>query len=342
MASEQPDVFTLADAVTPWTIRVAATLRIADLIAGGATSLADLAEKSGADPGTLRRLMRYLTCRGVFAQTAEDEYAMTDSAALLLEDHPAGRRVWWDLNGTAGRIEASFTQLLHSVKTGEPAYAQVYGLSFYEDLAANPERAASFNALMATHASYFGLAAGSYDWTGASHVVDVGGGTGALLAAILTANPGLRGTLVDLPDVVTGAGARFAEAGLSDRVTTVGASLFDSLPAGGDVYVLSNVLHDWNDAAAARILARCAEAVRPGGRVLIIQQLVPEQEAGGPAPDPTELQWITQMDLRLLALLGGQERTLREYADLAAGAGLTLRGSTRIESGQALIELGRG
>lgn len=339
MASDNPDVFALADAVTPWVIRVAATLRLADLIADGNTRLDTLARKSGADPDVLQRLMRYLTCRGVFTQDADDEYGMTDAANLLREDHPAGRRIWWDINEMGGRIEASFTKLLHSAQTGEAAYPAMYGTTFYQDLADNPERAASFNALMATHASYFGLLAAQYDWAGIEHVVDVGGGTGALLTAILAAHPGMRGTLVDLPDVMTQARGRFAEAGLTDRVTLAGGSIFDPLPEGGDLYVLSNVLHDWNDKAAAQILYRCAQAVPPSGRVLIVQQLVPEPDATAGSAD--ELKWITQMDLRLLALMGGKERTLREYLELAGGAGLGMRGLIRIESGQSLLTLER-
>jgi precorrin-6B methylase 2 len=332
----QADIFALTDAITPWAVRAAATLRLADLISAGTTSLPDLAAKAHADPDALRRLMRYLTVRGVFAETEPGVYALTPAADMLREDHPAGRRTWWDVDGVAGRIEGSFIRLKDAICTGEAAYPLVYGQPFYEDMATNPERARSFNALMATHASYFGQIVSGYDWSGVKHVFDIGGGTGALLTEILRGNPGMNGTLVDLPGVVEEAEEALAAAGIADRAAVVGGSIFQRLPAGGDLYVLSNVLHDWGDDKATEILRRAAEAAGSDGRVLVVQILV--DMAQQESMDPGELYFITQMDLRLLSLMGGKERTYEEFVHLAANAGLKPRSRVKVPAGQTLME----
>jgi SAM-dependent methyltransferase len=332
----KPDIFSLSDAVTPWAVRAAATLRLADLIGAGATKLEDLASKSGADADTLRRLMRYLVVRGVFTEEQKDTYGLTEAGAMLKDDHPQTRRHWLDVDGVAGRIEGSFIRLTDSIRTGDASYPLVYGKTFYDDLAGDGELALSFNGLMATHAEYFDKVVGGFNWTEAKHVYDIGGGTGALLTEILKANTHLRGTLVDLATVVKQAESRFAGAGLTDRVSVFGGSIFETLPAGGDVYVLSNVLHDWNDRQALEILKRTAEAAGANGRVLVVQILVAEE--GNRPMDFREKLFITQMDLRLLALMGGRERTYDEFAALGAQAGLKVKSSTKVESGQTLLE----
>jgi precorrin-6B methylase 2 len=332
----QVDMLALTDAITPWAIRAAATLRLADLISAGATSLPDLAAKAHADPDALRRLMRYLTVRGVFAETEPGVYALTEPANVLREDHPAGRRTWWDVDAVAGRIEGSFIRLTDSIRTGNAAYPLVYGQPFYEDMAANPERASSFNALMATHATYFDQVVAGYDWSGVKHVFDIGGGTGALLTEILRVSPEIRGTLVDLPGVVKEAEGALAAAGVADRVAVFGGSIFEQLPTGGDVYVLSNVLHDWGDDKATQILRRTAEAAGSDGRVLVVQILV--DMAQQQSMDPGELYFITQMDLRLLSLMGGKERTYEEFVELAANGGLKPRSRVKLPTGQTLME----
>jgi predicted O-methyltransferase YrrM len=340
MSSEQRvNLYALTDTITPWAVRAAATLGVADLVDAGKTSLADLATATGADPGALGRLLRYLVVRGVFTETAPGVYGSNDASAMLRSDHPSGQRPWLDVDGMAGRIEGTFSHLLDSIRTGGAAYPSRYGIDFWDDLAADPAKAKSFNALMATHASYFDQVVAGYDWSGVTEVADVGGGTGALLTAILSANPHLRGTVVDLPEVTKEAEARFTEAGLSDRARVAGGSIFEPLPAGKDVYVLSNVLHDFDDAGALKILRRCADAAGDNGRVVIVQILVAGQDDS--YPDPQTLMFITQMDLRLLALMSGKARTWKEYQDLAVQAGLTITGTTVVPTGQTLLELRR-
>jgi O-methyltransferase domain len=322
---------TLTDVITPWAVRVAATLRLSDLLASGATTLDDLATLAGADRDALGRLLRYLVCRGIYAETSPEVYALTELSRLLQSGHPAGRRAWLDMDGVGGRNDRTFADLLASVRTGRPAYAAVHGRPFWDDLAADPELARSFDALMAGHASWFGLVVTAFDWSRATHVVDVGGGCGTLLGEVLRAQPQLRGTLVDLPGTTATAPATFAEAGVADRVEVVAGSFFEPLPPDGDLYVLSNVLHDWPDDAAVRILSRCAEAAGPDGRILIIERL----SAGPGDPETT-----TRMDLRMLVLVGGRERTLDAFGGLASAAGLALTPVGTTRSGHTLMECG--
>ncbi|MGN9911280.1 methyltransferase [Phytohabitans sp. LJ34] len=340
MTEYRVNLYALTDTITPWAVRAAATLGLADLIAAGTNTLDELAVAAKADPDALYRLMRYLAVRGVFKEVGPRVYALTEAAEFLKKDHPAAQRPWLDVDSMAGRIEGTFSSLTHSIRTGDAAYPERYGIAFWDDLAANPDRATSFGALMATHASYFGKVVEGYDWSAAKHVIDVGGGTGALLTEILKANPHLRGTVVDVPGVVEQGRARFEAAGISDRVETVAGSIFEPLPAGADVYILSNVLHDWNDAGAEKILGRVAEAVGDNGKVLVVQILVADENDNFP-DDPARLMFITQMDLRLLSLMAGKARTWREYAELGEKVGLKVTGTTVIESGQTLLELGR-
>lgn len=304
----------IGDLVSPMAVRVAATLRLPDLIASGATTAAALAARTGTDPDTLRRLLRHLVAIDVLQQRGE-HFGLTPLSDAMREGRGQGRGpLPLDLHSAIGRIQLAAVGLLESVRTGDPAYPLVHGRGFWEDLAADPALGAGFDAFMGGgDQSAF---AAAYDWSGVEHVVDVGGGTGGRLIAVLRAHPSLRGTLVELPGTAERAAARFAEAGLRDRVEIAASSFFDPLPAGADVYVLSGVIHDWPDAQAAAILRRCAEAVAPSGRVLVVDQLV---------DDAADMAGMTAFDLFMLVCCGGRERTLDEFRSLGAAAGLSLR-----------------
>lgn len=320
------------DLITPMAVRVVATLGIADLLAKGPLPSDELARLSTTDPDGLGRLLRHLVGHGVFAEPSPGVFGLNDLAALLRSDHPSGMRVALDLDGFGGQMDLAFTGLLHTVRTGQPAWETVFGAPFWNHLAADPVMSASFDATMASGAEYVADDAHGYDWPDAGHIVDVGGGTGALLDAILEEHPGVRATLVDLPDTIERGRERLAGRGLANRCTFVGQDFFDALPTGGDVYVLNSVLHDWGDHEATSILRRCAEAAGATGRVVLI-----EETGTGDGEDAE----FAEMDLRMLVLCGGRERSMEGYAAIAAAAGLTITGTHTTPLGQAVIECAR-
>ncbi|MFI6904685.1 methyltransferase [Nonomuraea sp. NPDC050394] len=318
----------VTDLVTPMAVRVAATLRLSDLMGGEPVPVRELARRSGADPDALVRLLRHLAGKGVFAEPEPGTFAVNEPAALLASGHPSGMRARLDLDGFGGQMDLAFTGLLHTVRTGLPAWETVFGADFWSSLAANPRMSATFDAMMADGADYLADAAGGYDWSGVRHVVDVGGGAGMLLGEVLGAFPELRGTLVDLPGTVERGRRHLAGLGLESRCSFAGQSFFDPLPAGGDAYVLRRVIHDWGDEDARRILRRCADAAGPDGRVVVIEQRA----------DPAT---FAEMDLRMLVLSGGRERTVEDYTTLAAGAGLRIAGLHDTPLGHVVLVLYR-
>jgi precorrin-6B methylase 2 len=216
--------------------------------------------------------------------------------------------------------------LLKYARTGKPAYHEVFGLPFWEDLNAHPDIAASFDALIgpAGHGTpnpEFQITGG---WASVRTVVDVGGGTGAMLAEILRARPNIRGTLVDLPRTVALSGQTFQSAGVAPCVTTMGQSFFDPLPAGADLYLLKGILNDWPDQEAAAILRRCAEAARPSGRIVIL---------GGTVTDDEPRSLMIEM-----VLLGGKHRTVTEMRALAHEARVEVVAAERQPSGHFVVE----
>lgn len=317
----------LIDLVTPMAVRVAATLRLADLMRDGSVAVEELARRSETDPDALARLMRHLVGHGMFVEAEPGVFAANDAAVLLDSAHPSGMQVSLDLNGFGGQMDLAFTELLHTVTTGEPSWRLVFGAPYWEYLADNPAMSASFDRAMSAGAEYVRDDLAAYEWSTVRHVVDVGGGTGAFLTAVLADHPHLRATLVDLPATVERAAERLREAGLGPRVEFAAQSFFDPLPAGGDVYVLDSVIHDWADGPARAILRRCAEAAGAHGRVVMIEEEHDERGRG-----------YAEMDLRMLVLCGGRERTIAEYTRLADQAGLAVVNVETTPLGQVGIE----
>jgi SAM-dependent methyltransferase len=313
----------LSDLQTPWCIHVVVTLRIAEHIAAGTTDIEALAAVAGCDPDALHSVLNYLVSQGVFQAALPGRFELNDAARGLLDP---SARIGLDLEGIGGRMAHSWSTLLTYVRTGRPAYHEVFGLPFWEDLDAHPDVAASFDALMGPigHGTPDQEVLIEGDWESVRTVVDVGGGTGALLAAILRARPALQGTLVDLPRTVVRSREVFSAAGVAERVNAIAQSFFDPLPAGADLYVLSKVINDWPDREAAAILRRCAEAARPDGRVVV---------SGGVAPDNARPGLTVEM-----LLAGGKQRTLAQFRELARAAGLNVVAAERTRSGRFVVE----
>ena len=317
------DLWALCDLCTPWCLHAVATLGIVPLMAAGTIETGALARAAGCDPEVLSRVLGHLAGKGVFEQTAPGQFALNDAARGLLD---SALLLGLDLNGIGGRMAYSWSTLPAYLRTGKPAYHEVFGRPFWEDLDAHPQIAASFDALIgpAGHGAFnpdFEIAGG---WEPVRTVVDVGGGTGAMLAAMLRAHPHLRGTLVDLPRTVERAAETFQAAGVADRVTPAAQSFFDPLPAGADLYLLRGVLNNWDDPEAAALLKRCSEAARPNGRVVVLKSVGPD------GATPT-------LSISML-LVGGKDRTVSEFRELARVSGLEIVAAGRQPSGYFVVE----
>jgi 2,7-dihydroxy-5-methyl-1-naphthoate 7-O-methyltransferase len=301
------NVWEMSDLSTPWSVHVAATLRIADHIAAGTDRIEDLARTTGCDPYALHSLLGFLVAKGLFEEPEPGRFALNEPARQLLDPTT---RVSLDLEDLGGRMAYAWTTLLKYVRTGASAYQDVFGLPFFEDLNANPKIAASFDALIGPQGH--GIPSPditiSGGWDSVRTVVDVGGGTGALLAEILKTHPHLSGILVDQPETVQRSAEIFQAAGVAGRVSEVGQSFFDPLPSGADLYLLKGILNDWPDREALAILRRCAEAAGASGRVIVLGGILPE---GSPKILTIEM-----------VLLGGKHRTVSEFRELAREAGL--------------------
>jgi predicted transcriptional regulator len=301
----------MANVATPMAVRVVATLRIADHITRGLRTAQELADAANANADALDRVLRHLADAGLFNRDASGRYSLTARGEELRDDHPAGTRALLDIESAIGRADLSFVQLLHSVRTGEPGYPVQFGRSFWDDLSSDRARSASFDARMgADVAADAPDIVSAYDWGSLGHVVDVGGGNGALLIALLKAHPALRGTVFDLPATAEAARKALTAAGVAGRADVVPGSFFDPLPAGAGGYVLSAILHNWDDEAVCAILRRCAEAAGTEAPVFVVEKIGADGES-----------LRTGMDLMMLVYFGGRERGVAELGVLAERAG---------------------
>jgi hypothetical protein len=297
-----------------WTAQAlwaAAYLGVADQLADGPKTREDLAAATGTLPGPLYRVLRSLACLGIFSEEADGRLANTPASEMLRSDVPGSVRDYVIFVGQPWHI-AAYGEILHSLRTGKPSAERVVGGTIWDFLARDAEQARIFNAGMT------GIIAGSaegvrqtYDFAGIRTLVDVGGGHGVLLATVLAANPSLRGVLFDLPHVVEGAGAHFARLGVADRATRVGGDFFQEVPRG-DAYVMSHIIHDWDDERATAILRTIRRAAEPDARLLLVETVVPPGNA---------FSFAKLLDLEMLALPGGVERTEAEYRALLQAAG---------------------
>ena len=323
MTEDAVDLEGMLDLTTPWCLRVAATLRIPEHIQTGRTGIAELAAAAGCDAEALHAVFGHLVSRGVFTEESPGRFACNRAAEQL------GRTPFLDLEGIGGRMAHTWGTLLDWVRTGQSAYQQVFGRSFWEDLAAHPPIAAEFDALMgpAGHGIPDFDIELSDGWESVRTVVDVGGGTGVMLASLLRRHPGTKGILVDLPGTVARAGEIIKSFGGAGRVTVEGQSFFDPLPAGADLYLLKSVLNNWPDEPTVAILRRCAEAARkarPEGAVAIL---------GGVSADEAP----RSLGIDML-VAGGKTSTLAQFTVLAQQAGLAVKAARTQSSGRFVVE----
>ncbi|KAF0245410.1 MAG: O-methyltransferase family [Planctomycetota bacterium] len=311
------------------TVHALAQLGVADKMKGGPKSAAELAEATGTHAGSLDRLMRAATMFGVFTVAGGGKYALTPVGDTLRSDTANSLRNfamfyaepwYWNV----------WSEFPHSVKTGQPAFPKFHGAPVFEWLGKNPQASETFNRAMTSFTRQIGTAvAEAFDFSPFHTLVDVGGGHGTLLEAILRRNPSMRGIVFDLPAVVEGARAPLGQAGLGNRTECVGGSFFESAPQG-DAHILKHIIHDWSDEQGVTILRHCRAAMPRDGRVLLVEVVIPE----GPEPHFGKL-----LDLEMLAMTqGGRERTAGEFRELLGKAGFKLARIVPTRSPVSVIE----
>jgi predicted O-methyltransferase YrrM len=309
-------------------IYAAAQLKLPDLIAAGVDTSEDLAARAGAVPDRVHRLLRSLAAYGLFTQTGSRSWGLTPAGETLRSDVPGSLHamavMWNEEHYDACR------GLLEAVRRGRPAFDQRFGIDWWTYLSEHPDSSAKFNAAMGSIGRKIHAAAlAAADLDGARHLVDVGGGAGGLTAGFLERYPELRATILDRPHVVSGADELLRAAGVRERVELVAGDFFASVPAGGDVYLLSMILHDWTDEEARRLLGVIRRAIAPAARLLIIDAVLPD----GDVPHFGKL-----LDLTMMTMLTGRERTRDEFAELLASAGFVLERVAETPAPTSLIE----
>jgi hypothetical protein len=311
-------------------ISVAAELGVADVLQDAPKHVEELAAATATHAPSLYRLLRALASVGIFVEIEDHQFGLTPLAACLRGDAPDSIRNFARWYGVP-LVLRGWDELLHSVKTGETGVKQALGVTDpFAYMSEHPEQAQIFDACM-TEISQKAMPGivGAYDFGRFRKIVDVGGSHGLLLSAILRRYPSPHGIVFDLPRVVEGAHREIAAAGLTERCEPVAGNFFESVPAGADAYVLKQVIHDWDDAPAVAILRNVRQGIRPEGRLLLLEFVIP------PANEPS---LSKVFDLGMLVLTGGRERTEIEYGDLFAAAGFTLTAVYPTASPQCVIE----
>lgn len=311
-------------------VYVAAKLGLADELAAGPRSAGALAAAVGADAPSLSRLLRYLVTLGIFEIDSDGRFGLNPAGGLLQTDVEGSMRSWAMHLGD--ECYRAWGALLTTVRTGEPGFDTVFGTDVFDFYARNPESGRIFADALSRAASFFPAVATGWDFARASKVVDVGGGGGGLLESVLREHPHLKGVLFDRPAIVRQAAGRLLETELAPRLEIHAGDFFEAVPAGGDVYVLARVLHDWSDADAVRILEVCRQAMNPGASLLVVERLLRDRPQAGVAQ---------ASDVHMMVVTGGRERTAGEYEELLTGAGLRPTARTPVIADIAIIEARR-
>jgi hypothetical protein len=310
-------------------VYVAAKLNLADQLAKESKSADELAGPTATNPSSLYRLMRTLAHLGILTEDVNHRFALTEVGEALKAGAPGAARA--TILTLAGEwCTQGFGNLLYSVQTGKSGVEKWLGMPVFDWLGKNPEMASLFSETMVGfHGPEAVAVASAYDFSSLRTIVDVGGATGNLLTTVLGRAPGARGILYDLPHVVREAPAMIQARGLSERVTIESGSFFERVPSGGDAYLLSHVIHDWSEEQCLTILGHCRRAMNPGGRLLVIEMVLPP----GNTPHPGKM-----LDMMMLVGPGGRERTEQEYGTLLAKAGFRLTRVVPTESVASVVE----
>ena len=310
-------------------IAVAAQLGVADQLKDGPKSAEEIAPAIGAHPRSLYRLLRALAGEGIFSEGTDGRFSLTPLSDLLRSDASESLRGFAALMADEVGFE-TWAQLPYSIQTGKPAFPHKNGMPFFVWLEQNPDEAKAFHdAMTSLSAGAVAAVMNAYDFSGITKLVDVGGGHGLLLASVLSKYPQLKGVLYDDPRVISGAENMLATHGVADRCELVGGNFFESVPAGGDAYILKHIIHDWNDEECLTILGHCHAGMPVGGRVLIVEMVIPEANVHSVSKF---------LDLQMLVFLTGRELTADEYRGLLGRAGFQLTRVVPTQSAYSVIE----
>jgi len=310
-------------------VYAAARLDLGDRLAEGPKSAAELEPALGVQAATLHRLMRGLASLGLFTSDAAGRFALTPlGAALRKGAHGSAHATVLTLGGPM--MWRGYEQIMYSLETGKTGFEKAFGMPVFDYLAAHPDEASLFSETMiGVHGDEPPAVAAAYDFSRFGTVVDVGGASGNLISAILARHSAPRGVLFDLPHVVRDAPALLRAKGLAGRVSIEAGSFFETVPEGGDAYVLSHIIHDWSEAQCLTILGHCREAMRPGSRLLLVEMVLPD----GDGFHPGKL-----LDMTMLVVPGGQERTEKEYGELLGKAGFRLERVVPTASAVSIVD----
>lgn len=309
-------------------IWVAAKLGIPDLLKSGAKTAAQLADATGMNADSIFRIMRMLAMVGIFGHDG-DRFSNTPVSETLLSDVPGSLR--YGAIAEMGEVHYdSWGNIMHSMKTGEIAFDNKFGQNVWQYFETDPEKAQNFNTYMANNSAMVSQAIiKAYDFSGAKRVFDIGGGLGSMLSEILKANPHLHGAVFDAPSVVEKAREFLNNAGVGDRAETIGGDFFESVPAGGDIYTMRWIIHDWNDELSIKIFRNIRQVIPENGKLLLFEAVV---------PDDDQPHFSKFMDLIMLTMTGGRERTAAEYAALLEKGGFRMTRVVPTESFMGIVE----
>jgi hypothetical protein len=308
-----------------------ARLKIADYLAQHPMSASELAEKTGSNADALYRVLRLLASVGVFTELPGKIFAATPMSELLRSDVPGSLRDFtlWVSNGFHFKV---WSDMAYSIETGKPAVERAVGRACFDAIFGDPEVAADFNAAMSCFSRMIAPALlAAYDFSGIDTLMDVAGGHGAILCEVLCKYPTMKGILFDLPSVAEQAHCHVCALNLEGRCQTVAGDFFENIPAGADAYYMQHIIHDWADEPALKILSNCRRALggKPHGRLLVVDNIVTENSL----PDPSK--WL---DIEMLLMPGGRERTEPQWRDLFAKAGFKITRMVPLQGSQSLIE----